>query len=279
MTGGSCQRTIEGYIGASLNDLKKDRKTFQLPRQLCWTIDRGGGGTGAGPFPTKEGSLIITGTSPTVGGCRGSAWCLQGERTSKAMNSTRTRGGSCRGELPGGRQVHLSLTLPERGRRGCRSAIDRQIHGLLTGWCRRGRSGGDSRDRSSWTFFECGSGVVTAVTAMGGRVRATGWDWLVVSAPGAGGILTSVSRASMMKRTNGARRVCGGASLMGASVSPAVSAVGGSGCGEGKFNLAFLREADDACGEGGNVLGVDSDNHRSGLLGAPRISARVKVPG
>jgi len=27
------------------------------------------------------------------------------------------------------------------------------------------------------------------------------------------------------------------------------------------------------------MLGVDGDNHRSGLLGAPRISARVKVPG
>jgi len=27
------------------------------------------------------------------------------------------------------------------------------------------------------------------------------------------------------------------------------------------------------------VLGVDGDNHRSGLLGLPRISARVKVPG
>ena len=27
------------------------------------------------------------------------------------------------------------------------------------------------------------------------------------------------------------------------------------------------------------MLGVDGDNHRSGLLGLPRISARVKVPG
>jgi len=69
--------------------------------------------------------------------------------------------------------------------------------------------------------------VVTAVAAMGERGRATGWDWLIVSAPGAGGILTSVSRASMVKRTNGARGVGGGASLMGVSVSPAVSALGG----------------------------------------------------
>jgi len=121
--------------------------------------------------------------------------------------------------------------------------------------------------------------VVTAVAAMGGRGRATGWDWLMVSAPGAGGILTSVSRASMMKGTNGARRVGGGASLMGVSVSPTVSTLGGSGGGEGKFDLAFLGKDEDTRGKGGDVLGVDGDNHRSGLLGAPRISARVKVPG
>ena len=66
---------------------------------------------------------------------------------------------------------------------------------------------------------------------------------------------------------------------MGVSVSPTVLALGGSGGGEGKFNLAFLREEDNTRCEGGNVLGVDGDNHRSGLLGLPRISARVKVPG
>jgi len=176
-------------------------------------------------------------------------------------------------------KVHLSGTLPGWGSSGCLAAIDGHIHGVLTsrGW--RGRSGGDSRDGSSRTFSECGSVVVTAVAAIGGRGRATGWDWLMVSAAGAGGILTSVSRASMMKRTNGARGVGGGASLMSVSVSPAVSTLGGSGGGEGKLNLAFLREDNDTRGEGGNVLGVDGDNHRSGLLGAPRISARVKVPG
>jgi len=82
--------------------------------------------------------------------------------------------------------------------------------------------------------------VVTAVAAMGGRGRTTGWDWLIVPAPGAGGILTSVSRASMMKRTDWARRVGGGASLMGVSVSPAVLTLGGSVGGVGKFDLAFL---------------------------------------
>jgi len=33
--------------------------------------------------------------------------------------------------------------------------------------------------------------------------------------------------------------------LMGVSVSPAVLALGGSGGGEGKFDLPFLREDDD----------------------------------
>jgi len=82
--------------------------------------------------------------------------------------------------------------------------------------------------------------VTTTVAAMGGQGRTTGWDWLIVPAPEAGGILTSVSRASMMKRTNGTRGVGGGASLMGVSVSPAVLTLGGSGGGEDKFELAFL---------------------------------------
>ena len=80
---------------------------------------------------------------------------------------------------------------------------------------------------------------------MGGRGRTTGWDWLIVPAPGAGWILASVSRASMVKRTNGARGVGGGASLMGVSVSPTVPALGSSGGGEGNLVLSFLREDDD----------------------------------
>jgi len=87
--------------------------------------------------------------------------------------------------------------------------------------------------------------LVTAVAATGGRGRTTGRDWLIVPALGAGGILTSVRRTSMVKRTNGARGVGGGASLMGVSVSPAVLTLGGLGGGEGKFDLAFLREDDD----------------------------------
>jgi len=70
-----------------------------------------------------------------------------------------------------------------------------------------------------------------------------------------------------------------GASLSSVSVSPAVATLRAATCWEGKFHLAFLGEDDDTCGKGGNMLGVDGDNHRSGLLGAPRLSARVKVPG
>ena len=70
--------------------------------------------------------------------------------------------------------------------------------------------------------------VVTAVAAMGGRGRTTGWDWLIFPAPGAGGIVTSVRRASMVKHTNGARGVGGMVSMMDVSVSPIVSTLGGS---------------------------------------------------
>jgi len=92
--------------------------------------------------------------------------------------------------------------------------------------------------------------VVTAVTAMWGQGQATGWDWLIVSAPRAGGILTSVSRASKVKRTKRARRVGCGASLIGVSVSPTVSTLGGSIGRERKFDLSFLREDEDPRGEG-----------------------------
>jgi len=163
------------------------------------------------------------------------------------VSSARARGRPGWGRLPGGHEVHVKGTHPGRGSSGCWTAIDRQIHGVLTGWGGFWRvgSGSDRRGRSSRTFSVRGSVVTTAVTAMRGRGRTTGWDWLIVPAPGAGWILPSVSRASMMKRTNGARGVCGGASLMGVSVSPAVLTLGGSGGGEGKFDLAFLREDDD----------------------------------
>jgi len=158
------------------------------------------------------------------------------------VSSARTRGGSSRGRLPGGYEVHLKGTVPGRGSSGCWAAIDRQIHGVLTCWGggRITGSGGDRRGRSSRTFSECGSVVVTAVAATGGRGRTTGRDWLIVPAPGAGRILASVRRTSMVKRTNGARGVGGGASLMGVSVSPAVLTLGGHLClGHFFFFLVF----------------------------------------
>jgi len=73
--------------------------------------------------------------------------------------------------------------------------------------------------------------------------------------------------------------VGGGASLIGVSRSPTLSILGGLVGRESKFDLGFLCEHDGPRGTGRNMLGVDGNNHRSGLLGVPRISARVKVPG
>ena len=172
----------------------------------------------------------------------GRARLLQGERTTKTVSSARTPRGSSRGRLSGGHEGYIKGTLSGRGSSGCRTALDRQIHAVLTGWVGGWGtgSGGARRGRSSRTFPEGGSVVIAAVAAMGGRGRATGWASLIVSAPATGGILTSLSGASMMKCTDRARGVGGGASLMGVSISPTVSTLGGSGGGEAKFDLAFL---------------------------------------
>ena len=79
----------------------------------------------------------------------------------------------------------------------------------------------------------------------GGEVGQQDGTGLLFPLLGSGGILTSVRRTSMVKRTNGASGVGGGASLMGVSLSPAVLTLGGLGGGEGKFDLAFLGEDDD----------------------------------
>jgi len=134
---------------------------------------------------------------------------IQGERATKALDGAGARG-ACRGWLPGSYEVHLIGTSPGRGSRGCWTAIDCHIHGVLNWWDCGGRSGGANGVWLSRTFFECGSVIITAVAAMGGRGQTTGWDWLIVPAPGAGGILPAMRRASMVKRTNRARQVGGG---------------------------------------------------------------------
>jgi len=173
-----------------------------------------------------------------------------GAEDRQSLEQYQNGGRSCRGWLPRGHEVHHSGTRPGRGSRGCWATIDGHIHGLLTRQDWGGRSGGASWVRSSRTFLGSGSVVVTAGAALGGRGRTTGWDWFIVHAPGTGGILTCVSRASMMKRTNGACRVVGGASVMGVSESPAVSALEGSIGRELKFDLALRREDEDRRGEG-----------------------------
>jgi len=50
----------------------------------------------------------------------------------------------------------------------------------------------------------------------------------------------------MMKGTDAARRVGGAASLSSVSLSPAVLALGGAACSEGKFDLAFRGEDDNS---------------------------------
>jgi len=171
--------------------------------------------------------LIITGTSLKIKRSRRGALGLYGEKAAKALDGARARG-PCRGWSPRGYEVHLSGIHPSWGSRGCWTAIDRQIHGVLTWWDCGGRSGGANWVRSSRTLLECGSVVICAVAAMGGQGRTTGWHWLVVSALGAPGILTSLRRASLVKGTNRAHRVGGGAMLLGMSVSPAVCTRGGS---------------------------------------------------
>jgi len=67
--------------------------------------------------------------------------------------------------------------------------------------------------------------VVTAFRAVGGGGGAAAGNSLGVSSFGAGGVLASVSRASMMKRTVGAGGVFLGALGMGVSEPVAVGAL------------------------------------------------------
>jgi len=193
-------------------------------------LDDGKEGGGGGLPPTGQGGRV-THFQDVADELRwlGWAWFLQGEWTAKALSGTGARRSSRRG-LSGGHKVHLTGTRPARGSRGCLVAIDGHIHGVLTLGFWGLRSGEASRSRSSRTFLKGGTLVITAVAAMEGRGRTKRLDWLIVPAVGTGWILTSVSRASMVKGTNEARWVGGGASLSSVSVSPAVVTLGGAAC-------------------------------------------------
>ena len=121
--------------------------------------------------------------------------------------------------------------------------------------------------------------VTATVGAVGGGGRAASRDGPGVSPLGAGGVLTSVSRTSMVKRTEGARGVGLLASLGGVAEAVAVVALGVSVGVDGFFDLEFFREEEEGREELLYVVGVDGDNHRSRLFGYSSSSVLVKVPG
>ena len=82
------------------------------------------------------------------------------------------------------------------------------------------------RDWSSPAFRRKGILFITTVGALGGGGGTAAGDGLGIAALGAGGVLASRSRASMMNRTVGAGGVFLGASGRGVSESVAVGALG-----------------------------------------------------
>jgi len=83
----------------------------------------------------------------------------------------------------------------------------------------------------------------------------------------------------MMKRAIGAGGVFLGASGIGVSESVAVGALGVAVGQSSLFDFETPREEEKGWGKDGNVVAVNSDNHRSGRLGKPSSSILVKVPG
>ena len=121
--------------------------------------------------------------------------------------------------------------------------------------------------------------VATAVGAVGGGGWAAARDGPGVASLGAGWVLASVCRTSMVKRTEGARGVGLLASLGGVSETVAVGALSVSVSVDGFLNLDPFGEEEEGGEEFLYVVGVDGDNHRSRLFGYSSSSVLVKVPG
>ena len=121
--------------------------------------------------------------------------------------------------------------------------------------------------------------VTTAVGAVGGGGGAAARDGPGVAPLGAGGVLASMCRTSMVKRTKGARGVGLFATLGGMAETVAVVALGVSVGVDGFFDLEPFREEEEGGKEFLYVVGVNGDNHRSRLSGYSSSSVVVKVPG
>jgi len=83
----------------------------------------------------------------------------------------------------------------------------------------------------------------------------------------------------MMKGTIGAGGVFLGTSGIGLSESVTVGAFGVAVALCSLFAFETPREEEEGWGKNRNVVGVNGDNHRSGLLGTPSSSVLVKGPG
>ena len=121
--------------------------------------------------------------------------------------------------------------------------------------------------------------VAATVGAVGGGGWAVARNGPQVSSLRAGGVLASMGRTSMVKRTEGARG--GGllASLGGMAEAVAVVALGVVVGVDGFLNLQPFQEEKDGREEFLYVVGVDGDNHRSRLFGYSSSSVLVKIPG
>ena len=121
--------------------------------------------------------------------------------------------------------------------------------------------------------------VTTAVGAVGGGGRAASRDGPGVSPLGACGVLASVCRTSMVKRTEGARGVGLLAALGGVAEAVAVIELGVPVGIDGFLDLEPFGEEEEAGKEFLYVVGVNGDNHQGRLFGYSSSSVLVKVPG